>query len=185
MVETPPVRACYAHTIEGLVKHAIRGRLTPEVIAQLANMGLNLNGPLNPEYPLTLVIPCFQYIAQELYREETPEEAMRRLGQDLVRGYRETVVGRAALGFLRLLGVRHALDKAQSTFRTGNNYFETRLTLKRRGEAELWTNEQTELQPFVLGTLEQGLYVVGAKNGRASISVRLPHEATYDIRWDE
>lgn len=185
-METPDARRVnYVHAVEAVLKHAAKGRLTPEMMDKLATLGVDVRRTLYPEYDLKVWIPCLQYIAQQLFPGMLPEEALRQLGRQFVQGYEQTIVGKATMAVARLIGTRRGLGRMQSTFRTGNNYLETRMTERGPGHVEIWANEQMELHPYLQGILEEGLRATGAADPRVNLIGRKPEEVTLDVQWAE
>jgi uncharacterized protein (TIGR02265 family) len=100
-------------------------------------------------------------------------------------GFRETMLGRAVLSLLRVLGPRRALGRASQSFRSSNNYTETRLTEKGPRHFELWLNEVGSLPTFSAGLIHGGLKVSGARDIRVDLSGYDGHACTYLIQWSE
>ena len=100
-------------------------------------------------------------------------------------GFRETMLGRAVLSLLRVLGPRRALGRATQNFRSSNNYTETRLTELGPRHFELWLNEVGSLPTFSAGLIHGGLKVSGARDIRIDLAGYDGHACTYHIQWSE
>jgi uncharacterized protein (TIGR02265 family) len=177
-------RLVYATGVEGLFLRALKDRLTPELKAKIRAEGVDLEKKLALGYPLDVWIRCVDAAAQVLYPTLTLEEAHWTLGADFIRGYAETMIGRAMFGVLRLLGPMKAIAQLERSFRTGNNYVRTSFIELSPTSAEVWI-AGVEGQPwFNAGIMLEGGRRIGAKNLRVEILHCAGDEATYRVSWD-
>lgn len=177
-------RLVFPPIVEGLFVRGLNGRVTYSLKEQLRNEGLDLDRPLLPAYPLEVWTRCVALTAKALHPEEPEAVAWRLLGERMIDGYRDTMVGRALLGVLRLLGPKRGLSRAQHSFRTSNNYTEVRVTERGPNEVEMWLNEPGMLRYFKQGVM---LAMARASVGAASPQVEVisfdENTATYRISW--
>ncbi|HZI12258.1 MAG TPA: DUF2378 family protein [Myxococcus sp.] len=175
----------FEQTIEALFLRALHGRLTPECKAKLRQAGLDVDQKLKPAYPFDSWMKCLRIASEELFPQETLEQGTWKLGEAYIEGFRETMLGRAVLSMLRVLGPRRALMRATQNFRAGNNYTESKLKELGPGQFELWMNEVGPYPAFTAGIIHAGLRVAGAKDIAVDMTAYDGHACTYRISWKE
>ncbi|HYO55196.1 DUF2378 family protein [Archangium sp.] len=160
MSDTPLV---FNHTVQGLFSRSFPEGVPPELKAKLRAVGVDLDKPLLPAYPRVTWARCIELGASFAFPQERGEGAWRRMGERMIDGYQESMIGRAMFSTLRLLGPRRMLQRAQKNFRSGNNYTEVRFTDVSPTSMELWFNEVDEvLRHFTVGLVLAGMRVGGA-----------------------
>lgn len=175
----------FEQTVEAVFVRGLHGRLSPSCKARLRQAGLDLEQKLRPAYAFDAWMTFLRITAQELYPHEPLEQGAFKLGEACIDGFRETMLGRAVLSLLRVLGPRRALMRATQNFRAGNNYTESRLKELGPGQFELWMNEVGPLPTFTAGIVHAGLRTAGAEDIRIELSGHDGHACTYCISWSE
>jgi uncharacterized protein (TIGR02265 family) len=175
----------FEQTLEAVFVRGLHGRLTPTCKARLRQAGLDLDQKLRPSYAFDAWMTFLRITAQELYPDEPLEQGAFKMGEACIDGFRETMLGRAVLSLLRVLGPRRALMRATQNFRAGNNYTESRLKELGPRQFELWMNEVGPLPTFTAGIVHAGLRTAGAENIRIDLSGHDGHACTYSICWSE
>jgi uncharacterized protein (TIGR02265 family) len=175
----------FEQTIEAVYVRALHGRLPPTCKARLRQAGLDLDQKLRPAYPFTSWMTFLRITAEELYPGEPLEIGAFKIGEACIDGFRETMLGRAVLSLLRVLGPKRALMRATQNFRAGNNYTESRIKEVSPRQFELWMNEVGSLPTFTAGILHAGLRTAGAESVRVDLSGYDGHACTYCISWSE
>jgi uncharacterized protein (TIGR02265 family) len=180
MSTTGPEWYVYAHTVEGLFFKALRSRITPSVEAKLKPLGIDLSGKPkevpHPQWKQALVI------AANLF-EGTTDEQYRQLGRSVLLRYEETVMGKAVVAVMRLMGPKRILHRVNATLRSGNNYVVAALSPIDDYNWEASVNECNGNPYYIAGVLEQGLIVSGAKEVDVTVRSFDGHAATFAIRW--
>ena len=125
MPETPLV---FNHTIQGLFSRTFPDGVPPELKVQLRTVGVDLDKPLLPAYTIATWSRCIDLGAWAAFPEERREVAWRRMGERMIDGYQDSMIGRAMFSMLRVLGPRRMLQRARKNFRSGNNYTEVRFS---------------------------------------------------------
>jgi uncharacterized protein (TIGR02265 family) len=175
MSQTPLI---FSHTLQSLLSRAFPGGVPAELKVKLRALGVELDKPLLPAYPRDTWARCIDACAPFGFPLERREVAWRKLGERMVDGYQETMIGRAMFSTLRLLGPRRMLQRAQKNFRSGNNYTDVRLTEVGPTALDVWFNEVDEvLRHFTVGLVLAGMRVGGALEPR----VELVHADTEGI----
>lgn len=175
----------FEQTIEAVFVRALHGRLAPACKARLRQAGLDLDQKLRPAYPFDAWMTFLRITAEELYPGEPLEQGAFKIGEACIDGFRETMLGRAVLSLLRVLGPKRALMRATQNFRAGNNYTESRLKELGPRQFELWMNEVGSLPSFTAGILHAGLRTAGAENILIEMKGYDGHGCTYCISWSE
>ncbi|HYO65186.1 MAG TPA: DUF2378 family protein [Archangium sp.] len=162
MPETPLV---FNHTVQGLFARSFPDGVPAGLKAQLRTVGVDLDKPLLPAYPLTVWSRCIDLGARAAFPDEPRREvAWRRMGERMIDGYQDSMIGRAMFSMLQVLGPRRTLQRARKNFRTGNNYSEVRASDVSPTEMELWFNETDDvLRHFTVGLVLAGLRAGGAR----------------------
>ncbi|MEW5741358.1 MAG: DUF2378 family protein [Myxococcota bacterium] len=174
----------FQQSIEGLFVRGVGELMTPALRDQLRALGLELDR-LQPGYPADLVSKSIRVTAAELFPTLPEPEALREIGALFMRGYTETLIGRAMVQLMRVLGPRRTLERMQRNFRTGANYIETRFRSLGPGRVELWFNDVSGIPDFYAGVMTAGGRQTGARNVRVACSPATDASCTFLVEWDE
>ena len=176
-----PQQVVFEQTVEGLLR-AIRPRMTPKCKARLLEAGLDVDSALLPAYPFETWMRLLLVSAEEIWPGESRELAMFHLGEAFIEGYRETFLGRAVLGVIRVIGPKRALHRSSRSFRSGNNYTDAKVTDTSPTSLELWMNEVGPYPSFTQGLIEAALRASGVVP-RVLIKDHDGHGCTYLCSW--
>lgn len=171
----------YEHTVEGLFFKALRSRLTPALEQQLKVLGIDMHGKPR-SVPHLQWVKALALAANELF-EGPVDERFRQLGHSVMLRHEETVMGRAVITVMRLMGPRRILGRINSTLRSGNNYIQANLAPTGPTEWEGTVNECNGNPHYIAGVVEQGLKISGAKDARVLVSGFDGHGAMFHISW--
>lgn len=172
----------FSQAVDGLVR-ALRPKLTEAAKDELRTLGIDLRKPLEPAYPLTVWMQVIRYGAGLIAPDRPEAEQMEELGRRFIDGYEETMMGKALLATMRLLGPRRGLERMSRNFRTGNNYTETRLEAKSESAYELWLSA-VRVPTFYRGMLLAGVGRTNAKNLDVQLLNHDEAGATFSVTWD-
>lgn len=175
----------FEQTIEALFVRALAGRLTPECRARLRQAGLDVDQKIKPAYSFASWMTFIRIAAEDLYPGEPLPQATFKLGEAYIEGFRQTMLGRAVMGLLRVLGPRRTIARATQNFRAGNNYTETRITELGPCQFDVWMNEVGDFPEFTAGIIQAGLRLSGARELRVEQHGYDGHACTYRITWKE
>ena len=178
---TPNEPMVFSQAVEGLLR-ALGSRLDDTAKDHLAALGLNVRHRLEPAYPLAIWTQVMRYGSTLVAPTAPPSEQMFELGRRFVEGYSETIVGRAMLTALKVLGPRRTLERMSRNFRSGNNYTETKLEALGPTEFKLWFNQVKEPE-FYRGMLSAGVDRSGAKIVEVHTLTHDATGATFSITW--
>ncbi|QDE66114.1 hypothetical protein BHS09_03365 [Myxococcus xanthus] len=178
-----PEKLVFEHTLEGLFVRGLGARVTPVLRERLREVGVDLERKLQPAYSFETWCSAVRVAARELHPDVPDDVGYALLGERMVDGYRETVLGRAAFGVIQLLGPRRCVSRARQMFRSGNNYTETRLDDVSPSEVDLWMNEAGAIRYFTQGALRAGLRAVGALHAEVQVRAFTDEGVTYRLTW--
>lgn len=173
----------FAQTFESLFVRALGGETDPRLKSKLKEIGVDLERPLEPAYPFDVWMKAVDLSAAAVHPALSPAEARFLLGRALIDGYRQTMIGRATLRFLKVMGPHKAVETAANAFKTGNNYTETRLEDVGPRQVELWLNEVGPFPEFTAGIVAAGVEASGASEVKVDCIAHDGHAATYAISW--
>jgi uncharacterized protein (TIGR02265 family) len=181
MSHTPLI---FNHTLQGLFSRTFHAGVPVELKAQLRSVGVDLDKQLLPAYPVPTWCRCVELSAPFVFPSERREMAWRKLGERMIDGYQDSMIGSAMFSMLRLLGPKRMLQRAQKNFRTGNNYSEVRITEVSPTVMHLWFNETDEpLRYFTSGLVLAGMRVGGAEEPQVDIVDKDPKGFTLRASW--
>jgi uncharacterized protein (TIGR02265 family) len=157
-------------------------RQKPDALPALQTVGVGAE-KLQPAYPLETWRTVSRLAANALFPQASPDDADYLLGQKFMEQWGQTMIGRALMATLRIIGPSRAFTRVSRSFRTANNYMEDRVTVIGPNEYELWLNEPV-VPHLNRGILQATLSAIGAKNCTIDV-VKLDDEGvTYRCRWD-
>ncbi|NMO20991.1 DUF2378 family protein [Pyxidicoccus fallax] len=180
-------RHVYVQVVEGLLQHALHGQISPRLKQRLKQVGVDLDRPLLPVYPVSLWMHCLTIIAEETYPGVPREEAFRRLAEAHVQGYGRTVIGRAVYGVMRLLGPRRLVLRLPQTLRATDNYTEAELIERGPTTYEMRMNSAVDAPGYVEALFEGMLRVGGADSPQVTKTHADPAipSSTYLLTWKD
>ena len=173
----------FASSFEGLFHAELRKRITPALALALRNEGVVLDKPFLPAYPVAVWARALALCVEHLFPEDAPELAYRKLGRSTIEGYGQTLIGRAAMALMKVLGPARSLERATRTFASANNY--TRVRLDRLGQTafDLHINATKTPPEFDLGVVETVLLSVGAQDLSVTLQSQDATGFTMRLTW--
>jgi uncharacterized protein (TIGR02265 family) len=171
----------FAQTFEGLLR-SMGGQLSPTLTVGLRERVLDPGATLLPAYPQQVFTDVISFVARELHPGLSLDAGVTAVGRTFMDGYGETMIGRAMLAMMRLIGPRRTLERVTRQFRTGNNYSETKLTAVGATEYHLWVNE-VRLPGWYIGIISRGLELAGAQDVKVELSQRDEAGGTFVVKW--
>ncbi len=178
----PVEPSVYGQAVDGLIR-GIRARLTPALTEELRTLGLDLTRPLLPLYPQKTWFAVLHAAARHGWPGVGEDQALFELGRAVFHGFSLTMVGRAILKMLVLLGPRRSLGRLRASFRTADTYTESTLVERSPTEHEVWLNQPTFNPNYVRGILMGMLEVTRAGSPQVTVLGRDERGVTYLVRW--
>lgn len=176
-------RVVFATAFEGLFSKDVRARLAPEFKPELLKLGVNLDKPFNPAYPVEVWAAVVDAVGKHLYPTLSREEAQRRVGRDTIEGFGHTVVGKALFAMLRLIGLTRAIERSTRSYASSANYTQIKLTKTGPTSFDFEMNELHTLPQFDMGIIEGMLAFLGAKNFEVTVKSRNADGFTLHLTW--
>lgn len=178
-------RLMFTHTVEALFRRAFPGGVPARCRERLRQVGLDLDRPLLPAYPVQVWTAALEVTVAELFPALTREEAYRELGRLMVTGYAQTAIGRAMFSLSALLGPRQTLRRINRQLRSANNFNETHLTELGPGHCLLYIKQAVTVPTYYQGVLEAGLGVIGTRDVQVVPGAWDGEGIAYTVRWRE
>jgi uncharacterized protein (TIGR02265 family) len=183
-MSSKPERLWFSPVIEAVFLKGLGDRLTPALKEEIKTAGINLD-KLQPAYPLEVVDKAFAIVRTRLYAGMSEDEALHELGLSSLRGYTETLLGKALIQILKLIGVRRSLLRMHTSMRSGNNYLETFSTVVSSTCIDLKFSDVSGMPSFYQGIIEEGGRMAHAKNLKVTTIASEAPSHTFRVEWDE
>ena len=152
--------------VEGIIR-ALGDKLDEKAHARFAALGIPLKGKLQAAYPRDLWWPVAHCAGELLSPHLTPPEQRRALGRRFVYGYNETIVGKALITAMKVLGPKRSLARIGRNFKTGNNYSTAEMRETPEG-IEMHVAGQPYPEWYA-GIFEAAVEITGGKNVRVEL----------------
>lgn len=175
-------RVVFGQSVEALWKSCGLSP-APEIVQVFVDSGFDVHKKLAVAYPADQYSALIAKLAEARFPNAGPDERFLLLGRAFMEGYQQTLMGRALLKLLSVLGPRRVLMQTTRSFRSGNNY--ARATVEEVAPRHFRMVVAPVNHPgWHVGIVTTGLQHAGAKNVRMDLASHQGDEATFDIRWD-
>ena len=179
MTEEP---LAYSSMVEGL-KRALGDKVDEAAHLKFEALGIPMRGKPSPTYPRDAWMRVALYAGELLNPSLKPEAQRVALGRRFVRGYMDTIVGKALVAAMRVLGPKRALMRLEKSFRTGNNY--SRCVFRETPEAIELDILNAPYPEWYEGMVLESLEVTGAKRIVVeAVRYQPPEITTYRVRFE-
>lgn len=167
--------------VEGVFKRVLVQDLTPDLIAQLAAVGVDLATPVEPEYPRTAWYLAIEITAKALFPGEPLPTQLRKLGAHIIHSLQSRhIIKGPWLSMARLMGPRRALKQAMDF----TDRSPVKLTLTERAKSEFAiTVDDTEQADFLAGLLEAAIAMLGGKNPSVALEATRDDVSHFLATW--
>lgn len=179
-----PERLWFSTVIEAIFVKGMGEKITPRLKEEIKKAGIDLN-KLAPAYPVEQVYKACKVVMPVLFAGMSEAEALHQLGVSSMRGYTETLLGKALMQILKLIGVRRSLLRMHTSMRSGNNFLETSSTVLSENCIELRFSDVSGMPSFYQGIIEEGGRMAHAKNLRVKTVASDPPGHTFRVEWDD
>ncbi|SEU00174.1 DUF2378 family protein [Stigmatella erecta] len=179
--------------MEGLLLHAMKGRLDGEARRRLLGIGVDVDQPLSSAYPLTVMVEAIRICADVLYPDQPRDEAWYLTGRRALEGFGSTAMGKALFGMARVWGPRKLLGHMTRALQTAINYARAHAVDLPNGDVELTAEilpdylalhgKRRLMDPhFLRGIIAQLVEVGGARAPVVLVTSTAPQESRYVYR---
>lgn len=117
---SPMDKAWFHDAVESLFTKGLKDRVTPELKAQVRPF-IDLDRPLLPAYSAQAVESALRIVGAKLHPELSDDERLFKLGPLAFAAFTETMIDKATLYALRLVGQKRGLDRLQRGIRAACN----------------------------------------------------------------
>lgn len=174
-------RFVFPSLIEGFQK-GLGDRFTAETKSRLKESGLDVD-KIPPAIPAKDVSRYLAIIGQGAWPDVSPEEQVRLLGLQMIRGWQTGLLGSAAAAMLRVIGPRRTLSRLNRAFSTTDNYSRATTDFVGSQEALITINEVHDMPSYWQGVFQGGIELLGLK-GTVCIESEAPPSATFRLKWE-
>jgi uncharacterized protein (TIGR02265 family) len=178
-------RLVFEQPVEGMYLKGHPELLTPQVKDAIRAVGIDLDQKLKPFYPSEMVNEATRVFRKLAYaREPDDAKAYTRMGERIVDGYFNTVLGKAMVGVLKLFGARRIVGRLPQTMKAGTNFQE--VTIDWKGDTEAWlTLADTEPDPHLnVGVIQRAfVHWFSVPSMKVEIVEHVRPKATYRLNW--
>ena len=157
----------FSQSFEALLR-ALGGNLTDASKVKFRAVGVNFDKRLLPAYPLDVWVAAMELGSTLLTPDGTAAERHYALGRRIVDSYGETLVGRALLAVMRVIGPRRSFERMTRNLRTTNNYTESSFEVSGDGQVTLWCSRVVSAE-FYRGMFSRTLEAAGGTDGRVQV----------------
>lgn len=177
-----PEALIFSQTVESLFRAL--GPLDESARQRFVALGVDPLKPLDPAYPVEQWLDIMRVGAEVFAPGLAFSEALQLLAHRFVDAYSLTLVGKAMLVGMRLLGPRRTLERLARNLKTGSTFFQTKVEPLGGNAFALWINRVT-WPAWYFGLIERGLFHAGAREISVSL---MTHDgpgrgATFLIKW--
>ncbi len=167
--------------VEGVFKKVLVQDLTPDLIAQLAAVGVDLAVPVPVDYPRTAWYLAVELTAKALFPSEPLAVQLRKLGAHIIASLQSRhIIKGPWLSMARLMGPRRALKQAMDF----TDRSPVKLTLTERAKNEFAiTVDDTEQSDFLAGLLEAAITMLGGKSPTVALEATREGVSHFLATW--
>jgi uncharacterized protein (TIGR02265 family) len=174
-------RCFYGRLVNGILDVA-GPRLDGAAKAALAARGLDPDARLEV-YPAQLFFDTVELLATALAPSSPIAEAEHLLGRTVIEGYLASASGRVMSRYFKQLGTLRTLLDAQTFFRTGDNFLQSRATVLEDRKVRLRLVGTCGHPHLYRGIIEAAYADAGEPGLRATLVESGPDDAAFDVTW--
>lgn len=157
--------------VEGLFKKVLALDVSPALLAQLTEAGVDLSAPPPTDYPRSTWYRAIALTAQSLFPNDPPAVQLRKLGHHVMDALQSRgIIKGPWLSMARLMGPRRSLRQAMDFL--DRSPVKLEITERSKTEFEIFVDDPE--QPEFLAGLLQG--AIGALGGKEPTVSQLPPE---------
>lgn len=172
-------RLIFGNSVQGML--SALGELTPELKKQLITLGVDPD-KLLPAYGVPAYVKLLDFIGAERFPRLAGNERDRALGQEFIRGFGRTFVGKATMTLGRVLGPMRATMRLTRTMRTVNNYSSAEAIPMSANSVQLWCHPV--LRPwYYVGVFEQAGLELHGPTYKVALQKFVQERADFLISW--
>ena len=171
----------FSQSFEALLR-ATGASLSAESKSRFRALGVDFDKRLLPAYPLDVWVNAMELGSSLLAPGE--EKSLRHfaLGKRMVDAYGETLVGRALLAVMRVIGPRRTIERMTRNLRSTNNYTESTLEVLPNGQLCVWCSRVVSTE-FYRGMFTRALECAGGQDVKVGLMSSDPTGSKFSVEW--
>ena len=171
----------FNQTFEAFIR-ALGSALTEDSKAGFKAIGFDVDARLMPAYPFETWLKTMELGARLLSPNASREQQFYTLGYRIVGSYGETLLGRALVAMMRIIGPRRSLGRMTRNLRTANNFTEV------TAEDQPHGGMRVSCSPVVSPEFFRGMFTAAVEaSGGSQVEVEVisfeDSRASYSVRW--
>ena len=171
----------FSQTFEALAR-AVSPDLSELAKAKFRAAGIDYDRPLQTAYTYDVWMKAMVVGATLLSPDAPHEQQYYNVGLRLVTSYGETVIGRALLALLRLIGPKRTLERMTRNLRSANSF--TTATVEMLPDGQATVTVWPVFEPgFFRGLFTGALTAAGGKDVSIETLSIVERKAVYAISW--
>lgn len=147
-------RLIFKSSVEGMLRALGDDLNRPDVKQALVQLGINPDRLL-PAYHVPEYVKLMEFIGAHRFPQLQGDARDLELGREFIRGFGNTLVGKATMAMGRVLGPMRATHRLTRSMRTVNNYSTSGATQVTERSMEVWC-EPVARPYYYLGVFEEG-----------------------------
>ena len=175
-------RVAFEASVESLL-YGLRGNLTPALKARLHAVGLDVDKPPTGAVPATTWARWIDAAAAEVFPELPEAEAHRRIGMLALDGFKDTVIGKALMAILKLIGPRRSMHRLARNYRTVNNFCEPEVVELAPNRFTVTFRDAIGMPGYWAGTLQSAAEMIGVPEPKVSVVKHEPPACVLEVVW--
>ena len=164
---------------------ALRGSHTPALKARLLASGLDVDHPPSGAVPATSWARWIDDAAAALYPDLAVDARHRRIGTLALDGFKDTTIGKALMGILKIIGPRRSMHRLARNYRTVNNFCEPEVVERAPNQFTVTFHDAIGMPEYWAGTLQAAAESIGAPEPRVAVVKHDPPACVLEIVWRE
>lgn len=178
-----PEKVVYRHTVEAFLKNVFErnGLLVPEVVAALEGMGIDARRPR--DLPQAAWYRMMALAAERIGPGRPTSDNLERVGRAFLRGYTESVVGRAILIGARLMGPRRTLLRMAESFKSGDTSTTIIATEPGPGMVDILVNPDGGVPAYFCGLFSELLNLIGVVSNQVEVRTSPYGGSVFRVSW--
>lgn len=167
--EVPSELLVYEHTISALFLDILGQKLSGRARDAMCTAGIDLSKRMLPGYTLEVFDACMEIAARDVFPELSLPDGMRTIGRLQVEAFASTIVGKASMAILRVVGFERGLRQVARSWAGANNFVDTELVHLPDGTIEVRVNIVGQYPETVQGIILEALKYLGRPSAQAVI----------------
>jgi uncharacterized protein (TIGR02265 family) len=167
--------------VEAVFKRVLAPDITPPLMAQLATVGVDLSGAMEPNYPRTAWYLAIELTAKTVFPTDPLPLQLRKLGAHVINSLQSRQIIKGTwLTMAKLMGPRRAIKQAMDF----TDRSPVKLTITERSKTEFEISvDDTEQADFLAGLLEAAITMLGGKNASVVLDGTRDGSSQFRATW--